>query len=67
MSMIEIEKERCKACKMCMVTCPKQIIRLSANLNSQGSHYAEQIEPEKCTGCKLCGMICPDSAISVYR
>lgn len=67
MAKIEIDKERCKACSMCIAACPQKIIRLSSRLNNQGYHYAEQTDEEKCTGCRLCGMICPDSAVSVYR
>lgn len=67
MAKIEIDKERCKACGMCIAVCPKGIIALSEGLNHTGSHYAKQTDREKCTGCRQCGLICPDSAISVYR
>lgn len=67
MAKIQVDEERCKACGMCIVICPKKLIELSAELNYTGNHYARQIDEEKCIGCKLCGMICPDSAISVYR
>ncbi len=67
MAKILVDKERCKACGMCITVCPQKIIGMSEGLNHTGSHYAEQTEEEGCIGCKLCGMICPDSAISIYR
>ena len=66
MPKIEIDKELCKACKLCMIHCPKQIIALSEELNNKGERYAVQTDGSKCTGCKICGIMCPDAAISVY-
>lgn len=67
MAKIIVNKNRCKACKLCMVTCPKKIIKLSDDLNDLGERYAVQTDESLCTGCKFCGMICPDAAIEVYR
>ncbi len=71
---IEIDRERCKGCGLCMTVCPKKTIGISAKLNTKGYYPAEVVEggntdSEKsgCTGCCLCGLICPDVAIEVYR
>lgn len=67
MAKIEINKEKCKSCELCVGVCPFHLIQMSKEMNSFGDHYAEQINPEKCTGCALCGLMCPDLVISVYK
>lgn len=67
MPKIEVEKDTCKGCGLCLSLCPQKILRLSDDLNAAGDKYAVQYDAEKCTGCKFCAMICPDAAISVYR
>ena len=66
MPKIVIDKDLCKACKLCMIHCPKHIITLGEELNSKGERYAIQIDEEACLGCRICGIMCPDAAISVY-
>ena len=39
MGKIAIDKERCKGCQLCVVTCPKKIIRLSEEFNEKGYHF----------------------------
>lgn len=67
MAKIEVNKEKCKSCELCIGICPFHLIRLSKEINSFGDHFAEQINPELCTGCALCGLMCPDLVISVYK
>ena len=67
MPKIEINKNRCKGCRLCIVTCPKKIIGMSTEFNDLGEPYAVQTDVSGCTGCAFCGWICPDSAINVYR
>jgi len=71
---IEIDKERCKGCHLCIAVCPKKQIDISEELNSKGyypAHFQEENLPDreksKCTGCALCAVMCPDVAIEVYR
>lgn len=70
---IEIDRERCKGCGLCIIVCPKKQIEISDKLNTKGYYpasfqEAEIQEPEKtkCTGCALCAVMCPDIAIEVY-
>lgn len=71
---IEINRERCKGCGLCVTVCPKQQIEIAQDLNAKGYYPArfreEQVcdsKHRKCTGCALCAVICPDVAIEVYR
>jgi len=67
MGKIEVNRERCKACGLCIAVCPKKLIIFSSTLNSQGFYPAEQSSEGECTGCALCAEVCPDLAIEVWR
>ncbi len=67
MAMIKVDKDLCKGCRLCIATCPQQILEMSTDLNSIGDRYCTQTDASKCTGCAFCALICPDSAIEVYR
>jgi 2-oxoglutarate ferredoxin oxidoreductase subunit delta len=71
---IEIDKERCKGCGLCMNVCPKKQIEISDELNAKGYYPARfqeenltETDPAECTGCAMCAITCPDVAIEVYR
>jgi 2-oxoglutarate ferredoxin oxidoreductase subunit delta len=70
---IEIDRERCKGCGLCILVCPKHKIEISDLLNAKGYYPArsqeENVPDDKreCTGCALCAITCPDVAIEVYR
>jgi len=67
MAKIEIDRERCKGCGLCTISCPKQLIRIGKEMNRLGFFYACWDNEETCTGCALCGEMCPDVAIRVWR
>jgi 2-oxoglutarate ferredoxin oxidoreductase subunit delta len=67
MGKIIVNRERCKACGLCTLACPKKLIVFSKEANSQGFYPAEQNAEEECTGCALCAEVCPDVAIEVWR
>ncbi|MCD6471815.1 ferredoxin family protein [Candidatus Aerophobetes bacterium] len=65
---IEIDKERCKGCGLCINACPKKVIKFSNAFNSKGYHSAEFNDPgNNCIACGFCYMMCPDTSITVYR
>ena len=71
---IEIDKERCKGCGLCMNVCPKKQIEISDELNTKAYYPArfqeenlKEPDPAECTGCAMCALTCPDVAIEVYR
>ncbi len=66
-SKIEIDKERCKGCGLCTISCPKDLIKIGSEINRQGYFFAVWNSNGSCTGCALCGEICPDIAIQVWK
>lgn len=64
---VVIDKERCKGCKVCVVTCPTQVLALAQEVNGRGYYFSFMQNPDACTGCTSCAMVCPDSCITVYR
>jgi len=67
MGKIIINIEQCKGCKLCVIFCPKQLIKLSEKLNPVGYHPAEFIDNGQCNSCGLCYQMCPDVAIEVWK
>jgi indolepyruvate ferredoxin oxidoreductase beta subunit len=57
---LEITKEWCKSCDICVKLCPERCLRLN------DERIAELAQPERCTGCRLCEFLCPDFAIRVH-
>jgi 2-oxoglutarate ferredoxin oxidoreductase subunit delta len=64
---IIILEERCKSCRFCVDTCPRECIAIDTRINSQGYHPAKFEGNGQCTGCCLCAEVCPDTAIEVYK
>ncbi len=64
---LQIDKERCKGCGVCITACPLQILELSNEVNGKGYQFAVMVKADQCTGCASCAIICPDSCITVYR
>ena len=64
---IVVDKNLCKACELCVESCPQKVIALDmAKITPRGFHPAVLIE-DGCTGCGICAIVCPEAAISVYR
>ena len=64
---LEIKKDRCKGCGLCVINCPKSCIKLEASLNEKGVHPASFLEDKGCIGCGFCALICPDVRIEVFK
>lgn len=58
---LEIKKNWCKGCRLCVDICPKKLI--SADELGKIQIGA----PDKCTACGMCESICPDFAIRVEK
>lgn len=67
MAKVEILKEYCKSCKICISACPKGVLQIGKAVNAAGYEVAEMKEGAECIGCKACATVCPETAIEVYR
>jgi len=61
-----INEIECKACERCILTCPKNVLKMSDEINERGYHYVIY-EGEGCSGCGNCYYTCPEPlAIEVH-
>jgi len=67
MAKIKIDREKCKACGLCILYCPQGSIIMDSKINKRGVKPAKFKKNSKCTGCTFCALICPDAAIEVYK
>ncbi len=67
MPKVEVLKEYCKSCGLCVNICPKKILAIGDKLNQKGYYFVEVTDQGQCIGCGMCGVICPDLALEVYR
>ncbi len=62
---IQIDRERCKGCALCIELCTKDCISLSEDLNLKGYFVAAFDDQKGCNACRNCALMCPDVAIEV--
>ncbi len=56
---LDINREWCKGCGICVKFCPAQVLELDA------AEKSVVVRPEDCICCRLCEIRCPDLAIEV--
>jgi len=64
---IVIDRDLCKGCKYCVLSCPEEVLTIDEQFNASGVFTAKAVHPEKCTGCSICAQMCPDIAICVWK
>ena len=64
---IEIDRELCKGCYLCLRACPLKVLEQDTELNSSGIYPSKAVQPEKCIACGNCYEVCPDVCIEVYE
>lgn len=66
MAKVTIDYEKCKGCSMCVVVCPKKILKINKEtLNLKGYNPVEIIDRDACIGCAMCATMCPDCVITI--
>jgi 2-oxoglutarate ferredoxin oxidoreductase subunit delta len=65
MPLVEIDRNRCKGCELCVLACPQSVLSMSRKINVRGYFPAEVAEPFRCIGCTMCALTCPDVAIEI--
>ena len=66
-NIVEIDREVCKGCLLCVDECKQKVLSVSAESNRHGYYPVQPTGMDKCTGCTLCAIVCPDAAITVMR
>lgn len=64
---IVIDRELCKGCGNCIEACPRKIIAMTKQFNSNGYFVVGLKEAGNCTGCAICANMCPEIAITVFQ
>lgn len=64
---VVIDKDKCKACELCICYCPTKHLKFSSFLNKRGLRPVEVNPETKCIGCGFCYLMCPESCIEVYE
>ncbi|MBN1962918.1 MAG: 4Fe-4S binding protein [Deltaproteobacteria bacterium] len=57
MSRIDIDKELCKGCELCIRACPQGVLCTSKDINSKGYFPAMVSQPMQCIGCRVCVLV----------
>ncbi|MBI4690528.1 MAG: ferredoxin family protein [Nitrospirae bacterium] len=63
---IVIDRELCKGCKYCVISCHRGVISIGKEFNKMGYFPANPMYMDKCTGCGSCAEMCPEIAIEVW-
>jgi len=68
MGRIVLNRDKCKACYLCIDACSNKVLEKDTSVNALG-YYPITVNSEKnCVGCAMCARVCPDIAIEkVYR
>lgn len=68
MGRIVLNRDRCKACYLCIDACPNKVLEPDKEVNALGYYPSHVAKSDKCVGCAICARVCPDLAIEkVYR
>lgn len=63
--MIEIDRDLCTGCGICIKFCPTDVLDESDDLNQYNNYFPEVVDKDSCIVCRRCELFCPDFAITV--
>ncbi len=64
---VTIHADLCKACGLCIIHCPKNILSASDQINELG-YPTTLVTGDDCSGCANCYLVCPEpGAVTVIR
>ena len=64
---VEIDRELCKGCFLCIRACPVKLLEADTTINTSGSYPSKVVNHEKCIACGNCYEVCPDVCIRVFE
>ncbi len=64
---IIVNQDHCKACELCVLSCPRDVLALDTNRLTPRGYHPVHIVKEGCSGCAICAIVCPDAALTVMR
>lgn len=67
MNRVQVDRERCKACGLCIDACNRKLLALGPELNDRGYHPVHIHDEELCSACTLCGVVCPEAGVQVFK
>ena len=59
---VEVNTDLCKACRVCVETCPKHCLIIGSDINALG-YQAVRFDQKGCTACGLCFYVCPEPGV----
>jgi 2-oxoglutarate ferredoxin oxidoreductase subunit delta len=62
---VVIDKNRCKGCGYCVDFCPREVLKMSTNINPKGYTLPAIVDEDKCLNCGYCEKICPEFAVKI--
>ena len=64
---VTVHIDLCKGCGLCIVHCPKDVLKASNQINALG-YPTTIVASDDCIGCGNCYLVCPEpGAITVVR
>jgi 2-oxoglutarate ferredoxin oxidoreductase subunit delta len=67
MEKVKVNFEVCKGCGLCVMACPKKLMKIGSKSNDKGYFVVECVDQDACVSCASCARMCPDSALEVSK